>query len=110
MPSVEIDLDDTYEIDVDHFSPGSAPTWDDAGDGAEITLGDNVAVWGLEFKITGPGAGNSVPAVVDRITLAELVTRYRDFHGHSSDKEAARELEDECIDLMLEQLEDSYDE
>ena len=109
MSSVEIDLDDTYEIEVTYFAPGTPPGWDEAGAGAEIELGDTVKVWGLDFVPNGPGSGNAMPMVVDVISLDEFTERYAAYHGVSK-KDAGNKLESECIELMTGQLEDDYDD
>lgn len=117
MSSIELEIgDNEYEVEVTYFDPGQAAKGWDPGAGAEIELGNVVKVWGLVEKEVAPGSFNTVPGVIKKITLDEFVDIYAEYEGikkmsDSNTRAAARaQLEERCIEEMLQKLEDDYDD
>lgn len=116
MSSVEIEIeDDTYEVEITSFERpikgnrrGHPDRWT-PDEGGELELGEIVKVWGLGFVEDGPGSGNAEPMVLERITLDEFIRRFAEYHAIDS-KAARRKLEDQCMEEMLQRMEDDYDD
>lgn len=110
MKSVSIEIGDLeYELEVTHYEAGSAPSGWDPGAGFEVELDDTVKVWGLDFKVTGPGSGNMVPAVIDKITLKEFTALYADYNSMTVDK-AEQKLLEEVYEDVTQQYADDFDD
>ena len=112
--SLEIELgDDLYEVEVASFTDskfsrrGHPDTWFE--DPGELELGDVVKVWGLDFQVTGPGSGNGVPAVIDRISMDDFLKLYAEYEAIPLEKSRSH-LEDRCWEMVQRQLEDAYDD
>src|SRR6478736_5398441 len=115
--SIEIEIGDfEYELEVMYFDPGQAAKGWDPGAGAEIELGKQVKVWGLVEKEVGPGSFNAVPGVVKRITLDEFIDLFAEDKGIKKMSEsntraaASAQLEEQCIEYMIQKMEDDYDD
>lgn len=116
--SVTIELGDTeYELDVTYFDPGEPAKGWDPGAGAEIELDESVKVWGrVSAPELPPGSGVTRPGVVERITLDQFIDLFAEDRGikkmsDSNTRAAARaQLEEFCIENVIGQLEDDYDD
>ncbi len=110
MKSVSIEIGDLeYEVECTHYQAGSAPSGWDPGEGWEVEVDDVVKVWGLDFKVTGPGSGNMVPKVIDKITLKDFLVIYADYNSVPLDK-AEDKLLEEVYENVTGQYEDDYDD
>jgi hypothetical protein len=110
MKSVCIEIGDLeYELEVTHYEAGSAPSGWDPGAGWEVELDDTVKVWGLDFKVTGPGSGNAVPAVIDKIHLKTFIKIYADYNSLPLDK-AEQKLLEEVYENVTQQYADDFDD
>lgn len=107
--TVEIELGDfEYDIEVTYFDPGQEPKGWDPGAGAEIELGEKVDVWMYDEQ----GHGKKVKS----ITLDEFLEIYivaegiRKMTDEATRAAARAQLEEYCIDDVIGQLEDDYDD
>ena len=101
--SVEIEIgDDLYEIEVSHFEPPVHYRWNEPPEGGEIDLGPRVVI-----HIPDP-RGSTV-----RITCSMeygAFLKIWEAHLRLDPDTCRRKLEDKCFMLMMQQLEDRYED
>jgi hypothetical protein len=106
---VEVKIGDfEYDIEVTYFDPGQEPDDWDPGVGAEIELGDEVDVWSLDGK-----GRASKTSTISLERLIEIYAEAEEIRGRT-DKEtsdlARRRLEEHCIEDVIKQIQDGYDD